>query len=470
MRSAGRLLEVVGCVALAALLDAAAPTAASSEVSTIRACVKHSDGGLYVARHCAHGDTGLTWSIAGPEGPAGQPGATGQPGQQGPQGPTGPQGQLGQQGQPGQPGPQGQRGTTGGAGSDVASIIAGTGLTATQSAGNVTLNIANPFALTGSSAQAILSGANTTADGIHGETSAAGYSGVSGTNTNTGTTGGYGGYFASDGGTGAYAQGRAVGVHGDTLSGVGVYGTSSFGNAVEGISENSGGIGVEGFDSGGFGVGGQGNVGGDFVGAGGSNDIGVEASSDTGDAVRAVSHAAGYSGIYGENDSGGYAGWFAGKVNVTGNLTVAGSISAGTKDFKIDDPLDPANKFLIHTSVESPDAEDIYNGNVTTDSRGYATVGLPAYFDAENIDPRYQLTVIGSFARAIVWRGVRDNAFVIRTDRAGTLVSWQVTAIRNDPYARSQRGPAEVLKPASDRGRYLDPAGYGKPMRLALAG
>jgi len=81
-----------------------------------------------------------------------------------------------------------------------------------------------------------------------------------------------------------------------------------------------------------------------------------------------------------------------------GNLTVNGTVSKGGGSFKIDDPLDPANKTLSHSFVESPDMMNIYNGNVVTDRHGRATVELPAYFEALNGDFRYQLTVIGRFA------------------------------------------------------------------------
>ncbi len=32
---------------------------------------------------------------------------------------------------------------------------------------------------------------------------------------------------------------------------------------------------------------------------------------------------------------------------------MTGAITAGVKDFKIDHPLDPTNKYLYHSSVES---------------------------------------------------------------------------------------------------------------------
>ncbi len=73
----------------------------------------------------------------------------------------------------------------------------------------------------------------------------------------------------------------------------------------------------------------------------------------------------------GTASTGGYAGDFEGDINVTG------AIFAGTKDFKIDDPTDPANKYLLHSSVESSEMMNIYTGNVTTDGQGYATVQLP---------------------------------------------------------------------------------------------
>ena len=92
----------------------------------------------------------------------------------------------------------------------------------------------------------------------------------------------------------------------------------------------------------------------------------------------------------------GSAGEFIGDVSVSGTLTKGGG------SFKIDHPLDPANKYLSHSFVESPDMMNIYNGNVTTDANGEATVALPAYFAALNRAFRYQLTVIGQFAQAIV--------------------------------------------------------------------
>src|SRR5687768_10886186 len=52
-------------------------------------------------------------------------------------------------------------------------------------------------------------------------------------------------------------------------------------------------------------------------------------------------------------------------------------------------------------------ALNVYSGTVTTDESGMATVSLPQYFHDLNEDVRYQLTVIGQFAQAIVAEEVR---------------------------------------------------------------
>lgn len=158
--------------------------------------------------------------------------------------------------------------------------------------------------------------------------------------------------------------------------------------------------------------------------------------------------------IYGRNDSGsgnGWAGFFGGDVAVTGNLSKSGG------SFKIDHPLDPANKYLYHSFVESPDMKNIYDGTVTTDRSGLATVTLPDYFSALNRDFRYQLTVIGQFAQAIVASKISDNRFAIRTDKPNVEVSWQVTGIRQDAWANAHRITVEEEKPAEEMGSFLHP-------------
>jgi hypothetical protein len=42
-------------------------------------------------------------------------------------------------------------------------------------------------------------------------------------------------------------------------------------------------------------------------------------------------------------------------------------------------------------------------------------------------------------------------------------VSWQVTGIRQDAYARVRRIPVEEMKPEDERGSYLHPHAFGEP-------
>ncbi len=168
------------------------------------------------------------------------------------------------------------------------------------------------------------------------------------------------------------------------------------------------------------------------------------------------SHAYGiYGSEYGHGDN--YAGYFNGDVYVGGTL----SKSAGA--FKIDHPLDPERKYLQHSFVESPDMKNIYDGTVTTDGNAEAVVTLPDYFSALNKDFRYQLTVIGQFAQAIIAEEISDNRFVIQTDKPNVKVSWQVTGIRKDAWAEAHRIEVEVDKPADRIGTYLNPEEFGQP-------
>jgi len=146
---------------------------------------------------------------------------------------------------------------------------------------------------------------------------------------------------------------------------------------------------------------------------------------------------------------------------ISGDVDFSGKISKGGGSFKIDHPLDPKNKFLYHSFVESPDMMNVYNGNIITDENGLAIVTLPKYFEALNKEFRYQLTVIQKFAQAIIKEKVKDNTFLIATDEPQTEVSWQITGIRKDPFANSNRIQTEVNKSKKEQGKYLHPAAFG---------
>jgi hypothetical protein len=151
-------------------------------------------------------------------------------------------------------------------------------------------------------------------------------------------------------------------------------------------------------------------------------------------------------------------GYFAGNLKVTGNL------SKGSGSFKIDDPLDPANKTLSHSFVESPDMMNIYNGVAQLDAKGQAWVELPSYFEALNRDFRYQLTAMGTPGPNLyIAQEISSDRFKIEGGKPGAKVSWQVTGVRQDAYANAHRVPVEEDKSASERGYYLHPDAFGQP-------
>lgn len=149
-------------------------------------------------------------------------------------------------------------------------------------------------------------------------------------------------------------------------------------------------------------------------------------------------------------------------LRVAGNAQVVGTLSKGGGSFKIDHPLDPENQYLYHSFVESPDMMNIYNGTVTLDATGEARVELPDYFESLNRDFRYQLTAIGQPGPSLfIAREVQDNQFSIAGGAPGMRVSWQVTGVRQDPWAEKNRIEVEVDKPDAERGSYLHAEAWG---------
>ena len=328
-----------------------------------------------------------------------------------------------------------------------------------------------------------------------------GGNGVSGSsNATSGPSNGVSGYTASTTGNGvsgvaAATTGGNNGVYGQTVSpsGAGVTGVNNAttgGNGVNGSSNATSGAsaGVSGFSSS---TSGNGVLG--IANASTGNTIGVQgisqSSSGTGVWGQApgtgvvgvtelcnptCTQTAGVAGLFSTGTGGtilnGYTGATrmfyvdsAGNGFFAGNLTVTGKVTKGSGSFKIDHPLDPANKYLSHSFVESPDMMDVYNGMARLDAKGEAWVNLPDYFEALNGDFRYQLTAIGAPApRLYVAREVSQNRFKIAGGRPGGKVSWQVTGIRHDAYANAHRIPVTEDKPPAEQGRYLHPDVYGK--------
>lgn len=286
------------------------------------------------------------------------------------------------------------------------------------------------------------------------------------------------------GGTGVYGSStNNAGAYGSSTNGPGVYGVSTFASGVYGTNGSTTGRGVTGINTGsGYGV--------HATSATGTGLYAAVTGSASGNAVFAqntVSGAYGFMsgeyvvgptliytcgvygnpgpgsddtrwvGVYGKaNSPNQRAGYFDGNVAIAGDLTVGGK-----KNFMIDHPLDPLNKYLVHSCVESNEMMNVYSGNILTDGEGLATVELPTYFESLNQDFRYQLTVIGQFAQAIIMKEIDSNRFEVKTDKPNVKVSWQVTGIRHDAYAISHPMKNEVMKEPAARGKYVNPDAFG---------
>ncbi len=155
----------------------------------------------------------------------------------------------------------------------------------------------------------------------------------------------------------------------------------------------------------------------------------------------------------------------------TQNLYVNGTVTKGSGSFVIDHPLDPKNKLLYHSFVESPDMKNLYDGIVTLDRRGEAVVQLPRYFLALNRDFRYLATALGDPSPNLYVKeearkaffGLMPPRFLLAGGRPGGRVSWQVTGIRNDRFAQTYPIIVEVNKDDSGivpAGEYLLPEYY----------
>lgn len=157
-------------------------------------------------------------------------------------------------------------------------------------------------------------------------------------------------------------------------------------------------------------------------------------------------------GLYASGTGPGVrAGVFDGNVTINGNLQVNGSVGKTTGSFRIPHPLDPENKWLYHSFVESPDMMNVYNGMAVLDENGEAAIELPEYFEALNSDYRYQLTPVGaSMPGLYVSREVERNRFGVAGGKAGAKVSWQVTGIRQDEGAKKHPIVPQVERTAID--------------------
>jgi hypothetical protein len=288
---------------------------------------------------------------------------------------------------------------------------------------------------------------------------------------------GFGVYGKSSSGPYGYLGGQLYGVFGYSNhgAGAGVYGSSEAagGSAVAGQSVGAAGIGVEGIGPGrgvlgssysGHGVWGSTNSGVGTVGESVTN-YGVEGTSEkqvgvagfSVDAAGITGHSESGNAVEGQtNNPAAYAGYFQGILTAT------------DKRFRIDDPLDPANKTLNHACVESSVRLNVYDGVAMLGPDGAAWVRLPEWFQALNRGYRYQLTCVGAFAPVFVASKVSGNRFRIAGGQPGMEVCWQVTGTRQDAFARAHPMLVEQEKTPAERGLYLHPLEHGMPASAGI--
>lgn len=290
------------------------------------------------------------------------------------------------------------------------------------------------------------------------------------------SSGDRGGYFYGST-TGLQVRGAAAGAVAVDATAVNAAASVSIG--VRGVSQASAGIGVHGINSATSGL--TYGVLGESASVTGRGVFGsVDAATGVNYGGRFESGSEDGRGVFAYASDSGAANTpygLRGQASTNGNgfaVYALGDLGAsGVKPFRIDHPGDPTNKYLLHYSSESPFPQNFYNGNVTTDARGYAWVELPDYFSEINTNFKYILTVVDdadadAFVMAKVSKEIRDNRFQIRTSAPNVKVSWEVKADRNDDRVKFNR-PTDVReKTGAEKGTYQHPEYYGLPVELGV--
>ena len=155
---------------------------------------------------------------------------------------------------------------------------------------------------------------------------------------------------------------------------------------------------------------------------------------------------------------------FSTNVSASGSFSITNEISKSSGSFVIDHPLDPKNKLLYHSFVESPDVKNLYDGVAQLDENGEARITLPEYFMVLNKDFRYQVRPIEQpMPDVYVKEGILNNSFTIAGGESSGRVSWQVTATRKDPFITDNPLIVEVKKSEDTivgPGQFLYPKGF----------
>jgi hypothetical protein len=268
-------------------------------------------------------------------------------------------------------------------------------------------------------------------------------------------------------GSGVTGSSSNIGVYGkgdSTSESVGVYGTSEAGDGAGVFGVNTQ------LDDAAVGVYGQ-------VGDGSDSEVdpaavvGWSNITQDGNGIGGFFSSEGLAGIFAESRTGtiGYAGYFSGDTYSTGD------VGGATKSFIIDNPENPDEEVLRHTSIESNEAMVIYRGKVQLNDAGEANVELPSYFKAltKEDEATVQITCIGQpFNIGYEWNG--DFTSFTAYGDANREVSWMVMADRDDPYMKENRKPVITKKDDShdkgyQPGYYIHPELYGQPKEMSYS-
>lgn len=287
--------------------------------------------------------------------------------------------------------------------------------------------------------------------GVYGSSNGTGSAGVQGQTTcATGSGSGVYGNSTAPSGAGGLFDGQSYGVQGRA------YG-STFAQGIRGEAHGtSGQIGVYGTTTASGGIGVYGTS---------TNGYGVYGNSINSTAV----YGLGYVGVYGQGMSSHsiygyqtnnlyYAGYFYGNGYFSGYLSKAGG------GFIIDHPQPEKSDthFLNHCFVESPDMKNVYDGVADLDANGEVVITMPSYFEAANEDFRYQLTALGAAMPDLhISSEIKDCAFKISGGKASKKVSWQITGIRADKWAKANHPGVEIEKSKEEKGHFMHPELFG---------
>jgi hypothetical protein len=134
------------------------------------------------------------------------------------------------------------------------------------------------------------------------------------------------------------------------------------------------------------------------------------------------------------------------RINASGNVAIAGTLSKGGGSFEIDHPI-LKNSTLVHSFIEGPRCDLIYRGkkqlssgiaviNLEKESTGNGSTMTPGTFVALCTNPQTYLQNNETFDRII--GSVSANILIIRSENTDSTatIDWMVIAERHDPFIK----------------------------------